>query len=264
MRKEQELQRTRNMIELKKRELQLRREQESQSQELAALELSLKEVSYTEVGQTPLNMWKPANTFNKQQGVEPVHNRECGSVRALFTQLGETCGDGQRNPTSSQVSDWVSIHSQLMVQQCGTEDVVLNDLQKRVQAIIEQKKNTRPVWETMKMTTRSMRKSQVEKPAAATGREVGRQTGVDHLKKLQLVNENFGQRSRKTTEMEEVDDRSGTGRTNPLNICTGFDFDLKRDSMGDNDRHSNLNCGCGNASKTKIKSRKFVKVMLTL
>ena len=52
--------------------------------------------------------------------------------------------------------------------------------------------------------------------------------------------------------MEEIEDRAGTGRRNPLNICTGFDFDLKQAGTDDNDRHCEIQCVVATLIKQKL------------
>ena len=87
---------------------------------------------------------------------------------------------------------------------------------------------------------------------AASGRLL---QGVEHLKRLQLIPDDFGD----NMDQNRRDDNGneGTGRKHPLDINTNFEFGS--DILATSNKVNINGCVCGNGARPKVKSGKFVK-----
>ena len=90
---------------------------------------------------------------------------------------------------------------------------------------------------------------------------IGASAGIEHLKRLNLVPDNFGDSGRveeANLEMERVFGLNS--KLNPLHINTRFDYDLpdshEKKQMNSPGTCKNGACACG--TQNKIKSGKFV------
>ena len=267
MEREKRLKANSLMIERRKRERRLKEMEEQQEREYEELndEYGRKTLEYgkenlidsdrdSHVSQERMTIGHDKVKSNrrgmqsKQSNAYQVKERE-SVMRALFTQQEDAKSKSvkqRNNNKDSQVAEWVSAHSHM----AGDE---LDELQERARKIIAQKTKTRPVRVSAKA-----KYQQAHVDDSSDEEDLGEVTGVEHLRKLGLVLEKFGE---KTLQMENekkgMQTRSKTGRNNLQNLGT-----LEIDSVSGDIDGKGGDCPCG--ARPKVKSGKFAKTNVNL
>ena len=247
--KEKQLEFNRRLIERKKREQQIREEQAAQEYELCKLAedehantSSVTWLQTKEMGQIPLNY--SAARVNTQP--ESAHCAASGSQArvtcALFTE-----GEWNALPVAqdNRVDDWVSTHSRVPTE--------MDDLQRKARRIMETKERTRQPVMTLRSSLK-VKDNEQEIVAAIERKETPLiNTGVEHLKRLELVPGGFG---KKAAPVYDVNMSGQTGRNEHLCFDDKIDYDVEQVQPSGE-------CACGN-THSKIKSGKFAKSNLNI
>ena len=138
-------------------------------------------------------------------------------------------------------------HSQIMGMGTMLDTKQMQTIQQKVQKIIDRKKRARQG--ALQDTSGPLIMSETQPDLGSCPN-----SGIQHLKKLQLVPENFSASKEGTQEMEQP---SKSKCKNSLTIQPRFDFDMEQ--MMGND------CACANnVNKQLVKSGKYVKSNVNL
>ena len=261
MEKEKLIKYNENILQKKRKEVEIQRRLEKQVEEYAKLELDSQQRDAfrvkTQMGQTPLNTQFALSKQTRNARPIVSKQKKQNVTRNLFLE-GEPPMTTHGENDNDLTRQWVEMHSQSTRHPMNApiEDENIMDLQTRAQKIIEQKQSTRRTRPTLK-SKMSKTKTIVDSDKEMEGAPLENK-GIGHLKKLGLVPDNFRHRTEQQQRMETGEtSQSKSGRTHPLHIDTNFEYNVE-DMDREVNKRNDVECGCA-ANKGKVKSGKYAK-----